>query len=91
MINIQEMIETNIDTAYPFLINDLMQHIEKVKKGMSNISLVDIIMDYSIKNEISVEMIGDAISSDAHFKSFIEKDCEYHNITSMETEINEEW
>lgn len=79
----------NIDDIYPFLVNDLMQYIEKTKKNERTVSLMDIILDYSMKKDISVEMIGDAIASDEYFKSFIEKDCEMHRI--LLTEKREEW
>lgn len=79
----------NIDDLYPFLVNDIMKYIEKIKKDEKSISLMDIMLDYSMKKDISVEMIGDAIASDEYFKSFIEKDCEMHRI--LLTEKQEEW
>lgn len=80
----------NLDNFYPFLINDLMKYIEVVKESGAQIALLDIILDYSLKNDISVEMIGDAISSDQYFKSFVEKDCELYNFILTDNAV-EEW
>lgn len=80
-----------LDDAYPFLINDVMKYIEYVKKSGSKVALLDIIMDYSLKHDISVEMIGDAISSDEYFKSFIEKDCELHKMILTKNDTMDEW
>ena len=51
---------------------------DNIKKTDKSISLLDIIIDFSFKRDISVECIGDAISEDVYFKSFIEKDFEMH-------------
>lgn len=79
----------NIEDVYPFLVNDIMKYIEVTKSNDRYISLMDIMLDYSMKKDISVEMIGDAIASDEYFKSFIEKDCEMHRI--LLTEKRDEW
>lgn len=79
----------NIEDVYPFLVNDIMKYIELTKSNDRYISLMDIMLDYSMKKDISVEMIGDAIASDEYFKSFIEKDCEMHRI--LLTEKRDEW
>ncbi|WXB47867.1 hypothetical protein WCWAEYFT_CDS0165 [Vibrio phage VB_VaC_TDDLMA] len=79
----------NIEDVYPFLVNDIMKYIEVTKNNDRYISLMDIMLDYSMKKDISVEMIGDAIASDEYFKSFIEKDCEMHRI--LLTEKRDEW
>ena len=84
------MIETN---DYPFIVNDVLKHIEKVKQTTSDVSLVDIIFDYSFKNNIDPELVGDAISDDVYFKSFIEKDCKMRKIIIDEKDNEElgEW
>ncbi|UOK16791.1 hypothetical protein [Vibrio phage phiKT1024] len=79
----------NIEDIYPFLVNDIMKYIEVTKSNDRYISLMDIMLDYSMKKDISVEVIGDAIASDEYFKSFIEKDCEMHRIILSEKQ--EEW
>lgn len=70
---------------YPYLINEIMNFIIKIKKKDPDQSLIDIIYDYSFKNEIDIELIGDAISEDVYFKSFIEKDLQFH------TKANDDW
>ena len=78
------------EEEYPFLVNKIMKYVEKVKEVDKDLSIIDIILDFSIKNNVDYETIGDAISSDVYFKSFIEKDCELHKIFKSETN-NEEW
>ena len=76
---------------YPFLVNQVMQHIEEVKKTDNKAALMDIIFDFAFKNGIDVELVGDAISNDVYFKSFIEKDCELHGIIKTENSSMDEW
>jgi hypothetical protein len=73
---------TNIDQTYPFIVQNVMKHIEMVKKTPEgkDTALIDIIYDYCFKAGLDVELVGDAISSDVYFKSFIKKDCEVHRI-----------
>jgi hypothetical protein len=78
------------EDQYPFLVNDVMEYIVHVKNNGEDLNLVEIITDYSFKYNIDVETIGDAISSDVYFKSFIEKDCELHKIFKTEN-TNEDW
>lgn len=78
------------EDKYPFLVNDVMEYIVHVKNKGEDLNLVEIITDYSFKYNIDVETIGDAISSDVYFKSFIEKDCELHKIFKTE-KTNEDW
>jgi len=70
------------EAEYPFLVKELMLYINKMKtlELESDVSLVDIIMEFCFRNELDVELVGDAIASDVYFKSFIEKDCEMHNV-----------
>lgn len=70
--------EGSFDKIYPQLVHDIIEHIDNIKKTDKSISLLDIIIDFSFKRDISVECIGDAISEDVYFKSFIEKDFEMH-------------
>lgn len=67
---------------YPFIVQNVMQHIEAVKKTPQgkDTALIDIIYDYCFRAGLDVEIVGDAISSDVYFKSFIQKDCELHRI-----------
>jgi hypothetical protein len=76
---------------YPFLVNEIMQHIEHVKKQDPGAALLDIIFDFSFRNNLDVELVGDAINADVYFKSFIHKDCELHRIFRTETKAMENW
>lgn len=81
----------SLEENYPFIVNDVMKYIEKIKSGGDESSLIEIIMDYCIKNDTPVELVGDAISNDVYFKSFIEKDCELHKIFKTENNSIDEW
>lgn len=74
---------------YPVLINSILKYIKYVKDKEKNINLLEIIMDYSIKNNIELEYIGDAISTDNHFKTLFQKDLELYKY--FKTEKSEEW
>lgn len=84
-----------LETNYPFIVQEVMKHIETIKKKPEgkDIPLIDIIYDYCFKYRIDVEIVGDAISSDVYFKSFIEKDCQVHRIfrTNTDQVQLEEW
>lgn len=61
---------------YPLLMNVLLKYIKEVKTKDNSLSFMDIIMDYSLKNNIELECIGDAISTDDYFKALLQKDLE---------------
>lgn len=80
------------EEQYPFLVNDIIKYIQKIKETEKATTLVDIIMDYCFKFNVEIELVGDAISSDLYFKSFIEKDCEINKMFKTKNNINtEEW
>ena len=75
---------------YPELISLVMEYTIKVKEKDKDVLLTDIIIDFSSRNNIDIEYIGDAISSDEYFKSFIEQDCKMNK--QFKSNINrEEW
>lgn len=76
---------------YPLLISQIMQHIEEIKRKDKDSSLLDIIYDFAFKNGVDIELVGDAISNDVYFKSFIEKDCQLHKIFKTENQTLDEW
>jgi hypothetical protein len=86
-----ELNEKNLQEQYPYLINAVLSYIEEIKLKNKSASLIEIIMDFSLKNSISLEMIGDAIASDVYFKSFIERDCKLHGILDSEVKEFEDW
>ena len=78
----------NISDCYPFVVNEVINYIVNRKQTEKNLSLVDIISDFCQKKSMNIELVGDAIASDVYLKSFIEKDCEYHNNLNKS---NNEW
>lgn len=64
---------------YPMLINELLKYLTEKKEQDKDISLLDLIMEYSMRNSVDLDLIGDAISTDVYLKNLIEKDLEYHN------------
>lgn len=84
----------NIDKDYPFVVQNVLKHIEAVKKTPQGkeTALIDIIYDYCFRSGLDVELVGDAISSDVYLKSFIKKDCEVHRIFKSDiVKELEEW
>ena len=73
--------------TYPFLIMEIMEYIKEVKTKEPQTALVDIIVDFSKKQNIDLELLGDAISEDEYLKLFIEKDCVHHEIFRKPTDI----
>jgi hypothetical protein len=78
------------EDQYPYLINDIIKYIDQIKKRDKNAVLIDIILDYTFKKGIDIAAIGDAITSDEYFKSFIEKDCEVRNILKHKA-VDDAW
>lgn len=78
---------------YPFLIERIMEYIHeiKIKENIKDLSIIDIIMDFSLKYNLDIELVGDAIRSDVYFKSFVEKDCQLHGILKSNIQNIEEW
>ncbi len=79
------------DEEYSILVLSVIKHIEQVKTKDSDISLIDIIYDYCFKNNVEPEMVGDAISNDIYFKSFISKDCENNNMLKKNIKKSKDW
>lgn len=87
------MSTVDLDQQYPFIVQEVMKHIESVKSTPhgKDTALIDIIYDYCFKASIDVELVGDAISSDVYFKSFIQKDCELHRIFKSDIKQEKDW
>lgn len=64
---------------YPMLLNELLKYLTEKKEQDKDISLLDLIMEYSMRKSLDLDLIGDAISTDIYLKNLIEKDLEYHN------------
>lgn len=82
---------TYTEEDYPFLVSEVMKYIELIKTKEKDTSLIDIIYDFCFKNSIEIELVGDAISNDVYFKSFIEKDCQLHRYFKTEAQTLDEW
>ena len=75
---------------YPMLLNELLKYLTEKKEKDKDISLLDLIMEYSMRKSLDLDLIGDAISTDIYLKNLIEKDLEYHNfITNKNKDL--EW
>lgn len=85
-----ELIEETCNNSYPFLINDVLRFIEAMKETNTELSLIEIIVQYSFNNSIDLRLIGDAIQDDEYLKSFIKKDSEFHGILDNPN-IQENW
>ena len=81
------------EDGYPFIVQAVMKYIDEVKSQGSDAALIDIITDFCFKNNLEVELVGDAISSDVYFKSFIEKDCQLHRYFRVDGDAEQldEW
>ena len=51
---------------------------------------MDLLLEYSMRNSLDLELIGDAISTDEYFKNIVQKDMEVNNYTS-EKKVNYDW
>ena len=71
-------------------IKYLRYDLPEKKEQDKDISLLDLIMEYSMRKSLDLDLIGDAISTDIYLKNLIEKDLEYHNfITNKNKDL--EW
>ena len=68
------------EETYPFLLMEVMEYIKEVKMKDRSVPIIEIIVDFSKKQHIDLAMLGDAITDDDYFKTFIEKDCVHHGI-----------
>lgn len=94
MINENDIIiaknENTEQEVYPILLNKLLKYIIKIKEVDKEISIMDLLLEYSMRNSLDLELIGDAISTDEYFKSIVQKDMEVNNYTS-EKKVNYDW
>lgn len=77
------------EDEYPELINELMKHIINIKSSDPDMAILDIIYDYSFKHELPVELVGDAVSTDVYFKSFVESDYQMRLSKPSQNRIDE--
>lgn len=85
-------IEDNADIeskAYPVLINTLLKYIISIKEKDKETSIMDLILEFSMRNSLDIELIGDAISTDEYFKNILTKDLEMTNYNSVKSQNND--
>ena len=75
--------------AYPVLINTLLKYIISIKEKDKETSIMDLILEFSMRNSLDIELIGDAISTDEYFKRILTKDLELHNYSSVKVQNND--
>ena len=76
--------------AYPVLLNTLLKYIINKKELDKETSIMDLILEFSMRNSIDIELVGDAISTDEYLKSVIAKDLEMNNYNT-EKRTNDDW
>lgn len=78
---------------YPFLVNDLLKFIDKVKSETHRVSLglLEIIEDYANMNDLDIRLVGEAISEDDEFTAYVRKDCEVRGILKSDYVTTEDW
>lgn len=75
--------------AYPVLINTLLKYIISIKEKDKETSIMDLILEFSMRNSLDIELIGDAISTDEYFKNILTKDLEMTNYNSVKSQNND--
>ncbi len=88
----KEQIENNTSIqsqTYPILLNTLLKYITNIKEQDKQISIMDLILEYSMRNSLDIELIGDAISTDEYFKNILAKDLELTNYNTVKKENND--
>ena len=78
---------------FPNLISKLMEFIVEIKKTDSEkeLSLIDIIVEYCSRFDLDIQIVGEAISMDVYFKSFIQTDCELRKIFKLKKPVMDTW
>lgn len=85
-------IEDNADLeskAYPVLLNTLLKYIISIKEKDKETSIMDLILEFSMRNSLDIELIGDAISTDEYFKNILTKDLEMNNYNYVKVQNND--
>ena len=75
--------------TYPVLINTLLKYIISIKEKDKETSIMDLILEFSMRNSLDIELIGDAISTDEYFKNILTKDLEMTNYNSVKSQNND--
>ena len=89
----KETIEDNAiieSKAYPMILNTLLKYIISIKEQDKETSIMDLILEFSMRNSLDIELIGDAISTDEYFKNILTKDLEMNNYNTIKT-VNTDW
>ena len=89
-MNLIQETELTEQELYPVLLNKILKYIIKVKEFDKETSMLDLILEYSMRNSLDIELVGDAISTDDYFKNILQKDLEINNY-GTEKKINYDW
>lgn len=83
----------NIEESYPKILSDLLKFIDYLKSKDKDkiLSIVDIIIEFSDKYDLDVDLVGEAIGTDEFFKAYVKKDCELRNIIPTDKKQMQEW
>lgn len=76
--------------TYPVLLNTLLKYVISKKEKDRETSIMDLILEFSMRNAIDIELVGDAISTDEYLKNIISKDLEMTNYNSIK-KANNDW
>jgi hypothetical protein len=88
----KENIESNATLeakTYPVLLNTLLKYIISIKEQDKETSIMDLILEFGMRNSLDIELIGDAISTDEYLKNIISKDLEMNNYNSVKIQNND--
>lgn len=76
---------TEYQGTYPELVQDVLRYILVQKETNKDLTLIDIIYSFCVKNNYDPEMVGDAVHDDYYLSKLIENDLIASN------KENDEW
>lgn len=82
------------EDAYPQIVSSILEYVGNYRKENGNTdSLIHIIIEFSIRNNYSVDVIADIIKKDNSLKKLLKLDCVNNNIIKEEkvTESLDKW
>ncbi len=81
---------TTIESEYPSILNKLLKYIVNIKEKDKDICILDIVLEYCMKEGQELELIGDVISTDEYLKKCIDYDLNKHHYSKSNI-ILEDW
>lgn len=89
IMNLDNLSLEEQQSNYPVLLNILLKYIISIKEQDKETSIMDLILEFSMRNSIDIELIGDAISTDEYLKNVIAKDLEMNNYNTVKVQNND--